>query len=61
MKAKAPTRNSLSFTSTSFLEYKSAGNQRILYPAVIETEAAHMLVPGGTTTCLGCTCTSCCC
>lgn len=51
----------ISVRSESFLEYKTSGNQRLMYPAAISAEPAQMLVPGGTTTCLGCTCTSCCC
>ena len=48
----------MKLTTTSFVEHQSSGSQDI---ASAFTGDFEMLVPGGTTTCLGCTCTSCCC
>jgi hypothetical protein len=46
--------------ASSYLEYKTAGNQRLRFSAVAGGDA-YMLVPGGCTCCLGCTCCSSCC
>jgi hypothetical protein len=48
----------MQLTGESFVEHLTSGNQEMLPTGADEL---IMLVPGGTTTCLGCTCTSCCC
>jgi hypothetical protein len=48
----------MELTTKSFVEHQTSGSQELL-PA--STAELLMLAPGGTTTCLGCTCCSCCC
>lgn len=47
--------------SKNFMESKSLGNQRFLFQQNFMMSSEQMIAPGGTTTCMGCTCTSCCC
>jgi len=43
---------------TVVVEYQSIAAQEVLSATGGQTS---LMAPGGTTTCLGCTCTSCCC
>lgn len=52
-------RPQMKIRSASFSEHKTAGHQRLMLN--VGSEPYQMVAPGGSTTCMGCTCCSCSC
>ena len=49
----------MKLVTTQFVEHQSVGSQGVGSSGI--GQGMEMFVPGGTTTCLGCTCTTCSC